>query len=441
MFLRSITGGAPLANRSALSSNTQVAQSSRKTPQELVTRQLMDQTARQSKMAMSSDAGRDSLSMKKLMVITGATGEMGPGFIVEALKNGFQVLACTRNPSKYKETPYLKYVQTPEHKLAQPAHWESLLEEHAAKYQEVALLNLLGASVPPKGKTYEDINLHPVTSAMEGMIHFRNRHGKRCSFQHLSSIAATIMGNDHPYSRVRKLADEMLLEMAKESQMSFTSLRPGLIFNELRENHMIHMGHAYSPEQLASLPVHLVLGSGKQIQQPVFEKDLYEAMLNATEMDHQIIVDAVGPDTITQKELFKFFADLANKTFRPLHIPTGVAKAIAEYCPKGRFAPYAMQLFETLERPEINKPLSDRGFKQLVGRETMSLQDVYHNQGEEQIVLARPPVLEHASEIFLKMIRDSKARNGIMGALWTHRADLIGGMVNSSHYEDRVQQA
>lgn len=381
-----------------------------------------------------------NVSHKKVLIISGATGQMGPGFIEEGVKRGYNVRACTRNPNKYVETPYVKYVASPEERLGEKEYWKAFFQEHGEGFDEVVYLNLLGAAVAPKGKTLEEINLKPVVSAMDALADYKYQKGKRCSFQHVSSIAATILGDTHSYSRVRKLADETLLHKAEAQDISYTAFRPGLIFNELRENCMIHMGHPYSPEQLAALPLQMILGSGKQIQQPVFQGDLVAALMNAAELDQKSIINAVGSEVITQKEMFRFFASLGGKKFRPLHLSIEVIKAIAEHCPKGRFAPYAIEMFDALESPEHNKPLCKEDFQKLLGRETLSMRDVYYVEGDERIVLARPPILEHAKEIASKLVSCPIARKEIIGVVWNRKFDLIVGIIKPSHYESRPEK-
>jgi hypothetical protein len=308
---------------------------------------------------------------------------------------------------------------------------EELFNEQGNDYEEIVFINLLGASVAPPGKTLEDVNLIPATSAMEGLIRFRNQKGKRCAFKHISSVAATVLDDSTHYSKVRNLADKKLLEKAKSENISFTSLRPGLIFNELQKDRMINMGHPYSPEQLSALPFQLILASGNQKMQPVFEKDLVEATLNAAELEHQEIIDALGPEIITQKEMMEFFVKLSQRKFRPLHIPIEVAKTISEFCPKGRFAPYAMDLFKALENPSINKPLCDKKFKKVLNRTPLSMRDVYYIIGQEPLILAKPPVIDHMKKITYKLLSSKDARSEILTTLWNHKAKLVQGFYNS----------
>ena len=174
------------------------------------------------------------------MVVTGATGQMGPGLIEKAVESGFHIRACTRNPAKWQQTPYVSYVATPEEEITKAKFWQDFLEEQTDAFDEAVVVNLIGAADAPKGKTLEDINRRPVIAAMEATVKVKDKSGKRFAFQHLSSTCASLV-ESHPYAVLRRVVDEELKQIAQENGISFTAYRPCLIFNDLRLGKMVDM--------------------------------------------------------------------------------------------------------------------------------------------------------------------------------------------------------
>ena len=179
--------------------------------------------------------------------------------------------------------------------------------------------------------------------------------------------------------------------------------------------------------------MHPVLGTGNQFQQPVYQGDLFEAIINASAVDHHEIIDALGPDVMTQKEMFEFFAKLSGRKFKPVSIPYGLAKVIAEHFPMGRISAYSIAAFQELEQEHKNKPLCDKAFTQLVGRPTLGMKDVYlcNDESGEPIVLARPPVVEHIQAIAAKLLRCPKARRELAWAMASDGGELTRNIIRS----------
>jgi nucleoside-diphosphate-sugar epimerase len=366
----------------------------------------------------------------KVLVCTGATGEMGPELIVRAIQRGYQVIACSRNPRKtWHDDTRVKFVKTSEDMLVNSDAWEELISEHAKGVKEVALVNLIGAAVAPKGKTLEDINVKPVMAAFHGLQRFAEGNSEvDAHMVHLSSICATVLGDLHSYSAMRKEVDEALTTLA--DRVNVTVFRPGLVFNDLREGKMVDMGHAWSPEQFANLPFQPILGTGNQIQQPVYQGDLCNAIINSASVKGDAIINAVGPEAMGQGDMFEYFVKLKEGSFRPVSIPYDFARVMAEHFPMGRIAPYSIAAFEELEKPE-HIALPTTPFEERVGHALTSLDQVYRVHGEEPLVFAKPPVWAHSKLIIEKLIKDPFVRKEVSEAVQVHGMSVAAALVKA----------
>src|ERR1700722_3846710 len=233
---------------------------------------------------------------------------------------------------------------------------------------------------------------------------------------HFSTIAVSYLPQSldglkgmHPqaleYCQGRQRVDRAIMS----SGLPATIVRPGFVFSDLRQGKIIDTGHAYSPEQFATLPIHPVVGGAGQPQQPVYDGDVIECLLNGVEQDAVHVVDAVGPEAMTQADMFKFFVELKGGKFRPVSMPYDFAEVIANHFPKGRIAPYSISMFKLMEEQGM-QALSPSKFEGLVGRPLVKMSDVYCQTEGETLVFARPPVVEHIKEILGGMMQNPEAR-------------------------------
>lgn len=360
---------------------------------------------------------REDQPAEHTMFITGATGEFAPGLMVLAMQKNIRIIACSRRERDSIDPKRLQWLQTKEEDITDPEMWLDALATHAGKSQRVSVVNLIGAAVPPKGKSLEDVNVKPVLAVHRALQDFADAYTEiDASMVHVSSICASVLGDDHDYSSMRKFVDESLT--VDTDRVNAVVFRPGLVFNDLCEGNMVNMGHPYSPEQFATLPFHPVIGSGEQIQQPVHQGDLGEAIINATYATEDAIIDAVGPESMTQAEMFEFFVKLKGGTFRKIRIPYAFGHVMAKHFPMGRIAPYSIAAFEKLDDPE-DQPFPVEPFQRYVGHELKSMSDVYLKvDGQEgPIILARPPVMRHIRQIAKKLILDQHARSDVIDAV------------------------
>ena len=336
------------------------------------------------------------------LLVLGGTSQMGLPIIKKALTEGYSVLACSRGVPKEAKGG-VQWLQVKEDQLGQVKFWKETFSKNIPEGNEVVLINTIGAAVAPKGQTLEDVNAKPIMAATQALMQDENHSRK--AIGHFSTIAASFYPSDpekqkmfckqaKAYCRGRQEVDEFL----RKSGLPVTIVRPGYMFSDPNASKTLVTKHPYSPEQFANMSFHPVLGSGKQIQQPVYVGDVIDAVMNGVKKDEVNVVDAVGPDTMTQEEMFKFFTDLSGQPFKPVYIPYELGQVIANYFPKGRLAPYSVGMFKHLEN-EGKEPLCKKKFEALVGKPLTSMQDLYQNLGSETLAFSKPPIAEHVKEI------------------------------------------
>ena len=106
------------------------------------------------------------------------------------------------------------------------------------------------------------------------------------------------------------------------SQMSHAIIRPALVFG--RED-VLANNIAWA---LRRFPVFPMFGSGDYPVQPVFVEDLAEIAVAAARESRNMLIDAVGPETLAFEELVRLIADKTGSRARIVHVRPGLAFAL-----------------------------------------------------------------------------------------------------------------
>ncbi|MBI2742726.1 MAG: hypothetical protein HYX48_02275 [Chlamydiales bacterium] len=352
-------------------------------------------------------------SPKKLAVVSGAGATTARTPILKLMERGYNVVALTSNKENLSASvPGLEFVLVERNKMEDPDHFAKATQEGmkklgVEKVSQCTALNLIGGAVAPKGSTLKKLNQDIPVAFFKGVKNIAERAAERLSLVHISSIAATVngMGSDCEYARLKHETDERIL-LKKPEKGSVTVLRPGLVLPDPTPCGRVDMGHAYSPDQFWASRVVPVLGSGNQFQQPVSEHCLYDAALNGAERDGDFakIINAVGSDVVTQKELFTLVGRDGRRWV--IHIPYKFARCIAEHFPMGRIAPYSVNAFEVLDQmSQESQLLCAKDFEELLGRKPKGMREIYG----QTLVGGPAPIAEHARLIVSKSFEDRRA--------------------------------
>ncbi|MBA3239120.1 MAG: hypothetical protein H0T62_12335 [Parachlamydiaceae bacterium] len=375
--------------------------------------------------SIRSGAIVDSTQREKILIITGGEAKMTPVINKEAEGRGYKVYHIQQKNNQQPEN--WQKIKFKDANFLDTSHWEGFFTDIIKNADSLSVVNTIGAAVAPKGKSLKDINEKPILSILEALKKIKKiplRIG------HVSSIAATYFPNDPKlHANIDSQAKEYCLGrknvdlILAESPILTTILRPGFIFNDVISGRLIDTGHDYSPEQFTTLLLHPVIGSGTQPHQPVYVGDLVQALFNGMETDQNHLVDAVGPESMTQKEMIKFFLDLEEKPIRSVSIPHEVSAVIAKYFPKGRLAPYSVALLKHLEEHDRN-PLCTASFEALVGKDLIKMRDIYKIP-VDGFIYPSSPIPQHLVEIISGIATNSEARRDILRITKKHGPYLI----------------
>lgn len=361
----------------------------------------------------------------KVMFVAGATAQIAPPLILRGLKEGYKVIGLARNIHGMQKRAHLEFHALDPKGMLDVDYWDDLiytLREHAT---ECVFVNAIGTAVPQPGQTMEDANKTPVVAATVAFEKVCTRTQSNGQIVHISSLAASILQDEHEYSKVK---GELDIFLHRTINLSTLVIRPGIVFNDVLKQQIIKE-HPYSPEQLAKLPLQPILGSGKQYQQPVFSGDIEEAVFNHFQNpEDSHLVEAVGPDLLSQEAMFRFFCEkVLGKRFRPVYIPYESAEFVANYAPMGRIAPYAIALFKKLD--VNNLAFCSQKFQKLVGKPLTGLENVYL---QNPVIINFPPVKEHIKKMGKAIIRDPKCRKELFQVAWKNGGTLMKNVIKGS---------
>ena len=132
------------------------------------------------------------------------------------------------------------------------------------------------------------------------------------------SMANASPGSRLPYFRGKGQVEEMLVDLG----VRYAIIRPTLVFGvgDLLLNNM-----AWA---LRRFPVFPVYGSGDYPVQPVYVEDLATQVVEAGSQDGNSVSDAVGPGTLSFKEMLRLLASAMGVRSRLVHTPPSIALAL-----------------------------------------------------------------------------------------------------------------
>lgn len=132
-------------------------------------------------------------------------------------------------------------------------------------------------------------------------------------------ISITNPSEDSPLEYFRGKA--VLERLLTESGVSYAILRPAVVFGQ--EDILIH-NIAWL---LRRLPVVGVFGNGQYRLQPISVDDLAELAVSQGEQREDAVINAIGPETFTYRELVDMIAKSIGKRRRMISVPAAVGYA------------------------------------------------------------------------------------------------------------------
>lgn len=113
----------------------------------------------------------------------------------------------------------------------------------------------------------------------------------------------------------------------KESGIQYTILRPSLIYGTDRDRNMTKL-----LKVLSQLPLFPIFGTGDGLMQPVYVQDLADAIVTTIlhpELSRNKEYNLCGPTALPYQAILKLAAEALGRRVHFLHIPHGLAIAVA----------------------------------------------------------------------------------------------------------------
>ena len=249
----------------------------------------------------------------KNVLIWGGSGQIGRHLIRKLTKNQYRVTVATRNIHQkgllIKSQGNQGWINVVEANIFDEKKIRSLFQEADI------CINLIGILYEKKGSSFK--NIHTL---------FPSILAKLCKeynledFIHLSALGVD-NAIDSNYAK-SKLEGEK--EILKNFPLS-TILRPSLVYSS-SDNFSTSM-----MTLLSRLPVFPLYYSGKTLFMPIHAKDLVDIIFNVVSNNtNSQIIECVGPETMTFKEILEKLLKLIGKRRLLLPIPLFVGKTIAK---------------------------------------------------------------------------------------------------------------
>lgn len=232
------------------------------------------------------------MSTPSLHVVTGAFGYSGQYIARRLLAQGHSVRTLTNSPQR--ENSFNGQVEAVPFHFDQPALMEKSLRGVDVLYN-----------------TYWVRFNHAMfkhAAAVENTLSLFEA-AKRAGVRRIVHVSIT---NPSENSPLEYFSGKAMLEQAlKESGISYAILRPTVLFGkeDVLVNNIAWM--------LRRLPVFGVFGDGRYQLQPIYVDDLAQLAVAQGTSSEDVIVDAIGPETFTYRELVESIGEIIGKQ-RPI---------------------------------------------------------------------------------------------------------------------------
>lgn len=236
------------------------------------------------------------MESNEVHVVTGAFGFSGKYITQRLLEAGYEVRTLT--DSINRENPFVNQVKVYPFNFDHP---EKLID------------SLSGASV--LYNTYWVRFNHPdftYANAIENSLKLFEV-AKKAGVKRIVHLSITNPSEDSPleYFRGKAKVESALIK----SGLSYAILRPAVLFG--KEDILINNIAWF----IRKFPVYAVFGGGKSRLQPIYVDDLAKFAVEQGQKTENCIIDAIGPETFTYRELVKEIGSIIGKRRSIISIP------------------------------------------------------------------------------------------------------------------------
>ena len=249
----------------------------------------------------------------KNVLIWGGSGQIGRHLIRKLTKNQYRVTVVTRNIHQkgllIKSQGNQGWINVVEANIFDEKKIRSLFQEADI------CINLIGILYEKKGSSFK--NIHTLFPSILAKLckEYNLEH-----FIHLSALGVD-KAIDSNYAKSKSEGEK---EILKNFPLS-TILRPSLVYSS-SDNFSTTM-----MTLLSRLPVFPLYYSGKTLFMPIHAKDLVDIIFNVVSKNtNSQIIECVGPETMTFKEILEKLLKLISKRRLLLPVPLIFGKTIAK---------------------------------------------------------------------------------------------------------------
>jgi len=236
-------------------------------------------------------------------VVTGAFGYSGRYITSRLLRAGNRVRTLTNSPQRHN--PFGAAVEAHPYNFHRPGELERSLQGARA------LINTYWVRFDYADFTHTQAVRNTLTLFAAA---------KRAGVPRIVHVSITNPSTDStlPYFRGKAELESAL----RESGLSYAILRPTVLFGQedILINNIAWM--------LRRFPVFGVFGDGRYRLQPIFVDDLAQLSVEAASSAENIVLDAIGPETFTYRELVSVIGEAIGRPRPILSIPPRLGVAI-----------------------------------------------------------------------------------------------------------------
>jgi len=236
----------------------------------------------------------------KKQVVTGAFGYLGKYIAEELVKDGQKVSTLTGHPRR--RDPFNNKVEAMPYDFTRPGAIVERLKDTDT------LFNTYWVRFNHGDQTFGQ-----AVARTQNMVRAARRAGVR-RIVHIS-ITNPHLESSLPYFRGKAVLEETI----KRSGLSYTIIRPTVFFGgeDILINNIAWL--------LRRFPVFGMFGNGDYRLQPVYVKDVARLAVRLGKEDHDITIDAVGPETYTFRELVNMVREATGSRSAIIPLPSLVA--------------------------------------------------------------------------------------------------------------------
>lgn len=296
--------------------------------------------------------------MKKNILVTGATGFIGSHLLPILWQHDWQITTAVRNSNNLSKIPFTISKNVKVGEINSNTDWQESLEEIDTVIHLAARAHIIQEKISNSETEFIKVNTEGTINLVKQSIQAGVKH-----FIFISSIhAMTTQSNqilsetspcqpDSPYGSSKLQAEQALINLAKDSNITWTIIRPTLVYGHGNRANMERL------MKLVTKGLPLPFGAIKNRRSFVFVGNLVDAIVtcvNHPKAANQIFLVSDGEDVSTP-ELIRLIAQQMEQYCKIVPVPPGVLK----------FLGYAGDVAQFLSKKSM--PLNTYSIDRLLG--------------------------------------------------------------------------